>query len=114
MNLERLSALDRLVQQEVETGSLFGSAVTVGTADGPAYTASAGDIGPDSMCMLCSMTKPVTSVAAWILIERGIIDPFDSVGTYLPGLPRCCCGAVSWTASGSSPRRRWPSSPRIT
>ncbi len=85
MNIDRLSNLNRLIEEEVSSGNVFGSAVTVGNSDGHIYTATAGDIGPDTYCMLCSMTKPITSVAAWILIERGIVDPMDELSKYLPG-----------------------------
>lgn len=39
----------------------------------------------DSIFKLYSMTKPVTAVAAMILMERGIIDLYDAVDKYLPG-----------------------------
>lgn len=38
----------------------------------------------DTICRLFSMSKPVTSVAAWILIEQGKIDIADEVGKYIP------------------------------
>ncbi len=38
----------------------------------------------DTICRLYSMTKPVTNVAAWILIEKGKMELCDEVGRYLP------------------------------
>jgi len=38
----------------------------------------------NTICRLFSMTKPVTCVAAWILIEEGKIDIADEVGKYIP------------------------------
>ena len=38
----------------------------------------------DTICRLFSMSKPVTCVAAWILIEQGKIDLADEVGKYIP------------------------------
>lgn len=38
----------------------------------------------DTICRLFSMTKPITCVAAWILIEKGKIDIADEVGKYIP------------------------------
>ena len=38
----------------------------------------------DTICRLFSMSKPVTCVAAWILIEKGKIDIADEVGKYIP------------------------------
>jgi CubicO group peptidase (beta-lactamase class C family) len=39
----------------------------------------------DTIFRLYSMTKPVTAVAAMILLERGAIDLYDPVSKYLPG-----------------------------
>ena len=38
----------------------------------------------DTICRLFSMSKPITCVAAWILIEQGKIDLADEVGKYIP------------------------------
>ncbi|MCR5436300.1 MAG: beta-lactamase family protein [Treponema sp.] len=38
----------------------------------------------DTICRLYSMTKPVTSVAAWILIERGVLDLKDDISSFIP------------------------------
>ncbi|MBQ3825295.1 MAG: beta-lactamase family protein, partial [Spirochaetaceae bacterium] len=37
----------------------------------------------DTICRIFSMTKPVTSAAAWILIERGKIDLASPVSDFL-------------------------------
>lgn len=38
----------------------------------------------DTICRLYSMSKPVTAVAAMILIERGVLDFAEDVGRYIP------------------------------
>lgn len=38
----------------------------------------------DTVCRIYSMTKPVTAVAAMILVERGLLDLGQSVGDILP------------------------------
>lgn len=38
----------------------------------------------DTICRLYSMTKPVTAVAAMILLERGKLDLAEEVGKYIP------------------------------
>lgn len=93
MDINRLSYLKPMLEQEVQKGNIYGCAVTVGTSSGPVFTSTHGDIKNDTYCMLCSMTKPITSVAAWILIERGIIDLNDPVSMYLPGYanPKVWC-----------------------
>lgn len=42
------------------------------------------DFKRDTICRLYSMSKPVTAVAAMILIERGILDFAEEVGRYIP------------------------------
>jgi len=42
-------------------------------------------IDRDTIFRLYSMTKPVTAVATMLLVERGLIDLYDSVDKYLPG-----------------------------
>ncbi len=85
MNKQHLNYLNQLLGDQVKQNQLYGCAVLVGDLDGDTYTACFGDIQEDTLCMLCSMTKPVTAVAAWILIERGVIDPMEPVSQYLPG-----------------------------
>ena len=38
----------------------------------------------NTICRLFSMSKPITAVGAWILIEQGKIDLADEVGKYIP------------------------------
>ena len=38
----------------------------------------------DTICRLYSMSKPITAVAAWILIEQGKMELCDEVGRYIP------------------------------
>lgn len=55
--------------------------VTAGYAD----IAARKPIARDSIFRLYSQSKPITSAAVMMLIERGVIDLFDPVETYLPG-----------------------------
>ena len=41
-------------------------------------------VGEKTLFRLASMTKPITAVAALILVERGLIDLYDTVEKYLP------------------------------
>src|SRR5204863_4860487 len=41
-------------------------------------------IGPDSVYLVASITKPVTTTALMILVERGRVSLGDPVSTYLP------------------------------
>ena len=63
-------------------------AVVAGVIDagGTLFQGAAGAIGPDSSCWMASMTKPVTSVAALQLVERGRLSLEAPIGALLPAL----------------------------
>ena len=62
-----------------------GDAPTVFVAAGRlSYAASAPAAGPDSLWRIYSMTKPVTAMAAMILIEEGRIGLDDPLSKYFP------------------------------
>ncbi|MFD1953042.1 serine hydrolase domain-containing protein [Paenibacillus thailandensis] len=54
--------------------------------DGLADREAGLPIARDSIFRLYSMTKPITAASIMILVERGVIDLFDPVSRYLPGL----------------------------
>jgi CubicO group peptidase (beta-lactamase class C family) len=53
--------------------------------DGLASLEENSPIKRDTIFRLYSMSKPVTAVAAMILVERGELDLYESVGKYLEG-----------------------------
>lgn len=69
---------------------------------GYASIAEQKPIRRDNIFRLYSQSKPITSAAVMMLIERGLIDLFDPVETYLPGFanPRVV------TAEGLVPAKR--------
>lgn len=56
----------------------------------------------DTICRLYSLTKPVTAVAAMILVERGVLDLGQSVGDFLPAYRNM----QVWEAGKKVPARR--------
>ena len=56
-------------------------------------------ITADTRFRIASMTKPITAVAAMILVERGLIDIEDPVSDYIPEFAE----ARVWTGPGSEP-----------
>lgn len=93
MNNNQWKYMQQLYEREVAEGRLYGCSVLVGTQDGPAFIGEYGEMKRDSICMLCSMTKPITALAAWIAIERGAFDPMEPLSKYLPGFsePKVSC-----------------------
>ncbi|MGQ0846142.1 MAG: serine hydrolase domain-containing protein [Sporichthyaceae bacterium] len=71
------------------------------TADSPA----GGDVGPDSVYRIASMTKPVATVAALQLAESGALDLDAPVGDYLPEFDQL---RVLTGFDGDTPRFRAP------
>lgn len=69
---------------------------------GMADVAGGVPVRRDTIFRMYSMSKPITSAAAMILMERGVIDLMDPVSRYLPGF----VGQKVWTPEGPKPVRR--------
>jgi CubicO group peptidase (beta-lactamase class C family) len=87
--------LDRIApwyQTQVEAGGLTGAVVAIARHGQLAYLKAIGTydragkvpLTPDAIFWIASMTKPVTSVAAMILVEEGKLDLTAPVADYLP------------------------------
>jgi CubicO group peptidase (beta-lactamase class C family) len=94
MSRERLARIAPVMQEQVEKG-VFPGAVTIvarrGTvvhsqAHGFLDAAKSKPMPKDALFRLASMTKPVVTVAAMMLVERGVIKLNDPVATLLPEL----------------------------
>lgn len=87
-------AVDRVLAGAVAAGDVPGVVALVADARGVAYTGAYGEreIGhpaamtPDTVVWIASMTKPVTSVAALQLVERGRVGLDDPAAEVLPEL----------------------------
>ena len=90
---EGLAALDVTLLKHTATGAVPGLAALV-ARDGQVHVTSAGHkalrdsapIGRDAIFRIASMTKPVTGVAAMLLIEDGAMALSDPVERWLPEL----------------------------
>lgn len=84
--------LDRIIENEIHNNNLAGANITLIQNDKVLYRRSYGmadiersiPMSHNTIFRLFSMSKPVTTVAALILMERGIIDLLDPVSKYLP------------------------------
>ncbi len=89
---ERLTRITRHFDRWVDLGVLPGWAALVARHGEPVFAGHGGlrdlDLGlpvePDTLWRLFSMTKPVTSVAAMMLVEQGLLGLDDPVSEYLP------------------------------
>ena len=99
---ERLRRLSERYAKGVDEGEIPGAVLVVmrdgnlvheevvGFADRPAGVSLTGE----SVFWLASMTKPITSVAAMMLVEQGLIDLAAPVARYLPAFANVTVGVA--------------------
>ena len=88
---ERLAEIDARLQARIEAGDMPGASILIARHGKIAHVAVLGDVAPDGPEMgrdaifrIYSMTKPITSVAAMMLVEQGRMNLSDPVAKYLP------------------------------
>src|SRR4051812_26479891 len=89
LRLERIAAWQ---QGQVEAGAFSGAVAAIARNGKVAYlravgfrdNARTGPLQSDAIFWIASMTKPVTSVAAMMLVEEGKLDLMAPVHRYLP------------------------------
>jgi CubicO group peptidase (beta-lactamase class C family) len=104
LDRDALDRLDRHLARQVGEGRLPGFLVAVArggrvahlTVHGHRDVAAALPVEPDTLWRIYSMTKPVTSVAALMLVEEGRLALDDPVERYLPcfAAPRVYTGGT--------------------
>lgn len=92
IDCKRLTRLGEVLEESVQAGQIAGGNLCVLHKGEEVYYAESGyadianrkKIAKDSIFRLYSMTKPVTSAAVMLLMERGVIDLLDPVSKYIP------------------------------
>ncbi|MGY0574626.1 serine hydrolase [Bradyrhizobium sp. RDM12] len=90
----RLSRIAAWQQTQVNAGAFSGAVAAIARNGRVAYMRAVGfhdraktsPLQPDAIFWIASMTKPVTSVAAMMLVEEGKLDLAAPVANYLPEL----------------------------
>jgi CubicO group peptidase (beta-lactamase class C family) len=107
----RLARIEAWQQGQVDAGALSGAVAAVARNGKVAYLRAVGfrdrakrvPLQPDAIFWIAAMTKPVTSVAAMMLVEEGKLDLEAPVQTYLPELKSMMVGVETIDpASGQS------------
>jgi CubicO group peptidase (beta-lactamase class C family) len=115
--------LDRIVLPKTQAlldgyvgdGKMPGIVAAFGVGERPTMFVSAGKLAtdttaaaatPDSLWRVYSMTKPITAMAAMILIERGRIGLDDPVSKYIPAFARMKVATSPETSLASVPAVR--------
>jgi len=91
---ERLARIAPWYQSQIATGALPGAVVAIARNGQLAYLQAIGTydragqipLKPDAIFWIASMTKPVTSVAAMMLVEEGKLALTDPVAKYIPAV----------------------------
>jgi CubicO group peptidase (beta-lactamase class C family) len=81
---ERLEALFARVAKEVEEGLLPSAQVAVARHGRIAGMRTFGAATDDTLYVVFSATKAITSAAAWLLIQEGKLDPSETVAAIVP------------------------------
>jgi CubicO group peptidase (beta-lactamase class C family) len=90
----RLARIAAWQQSQVDAGAFSGAVAAIARSGKVAYLRAVGfrdraktiPLQPDAIFWIASMTKPVTSVAAMMLVEEGKLDLAAPVHQYLPEL----------------------------
>lgn len=90
----RLAIITSWYQAQIDAGALPGAVVAIARNGKLAYLEALGTqdsdtkirMKPDAIFWIASMTKPITSVAAMMLVEEGALNLTAPVSQYLPEL----------------------------
>jgi CubicO group peptidase (beta-lactamase class C family) len=105
---DRLAKITATLKADVAKGTLPGAVVLISRKGKTAYFESVGMLDPqtkaampkDGIFRIYSMTKPLTSVAAMMLVEEGKMQLSDPVAKYLPALKALQVGTEKPGADG--------------
>ena len=100
LSSSQLARIEALTQKYVETGLVPGAVMLVARRGKIAWQKALGfrdraakdPMRPDSIFRIYSMTKPIVSVAAMMLVEEGKMQVSDPVSKYLPEIGRMKVG----------------------
>ncbi len=88
-------AIEARAKSDLELSNVGGASVLVAQAGEVIYKAHFGSasiggesVSDDTLFRLASMTKPITAVAAMILVDRGLLSLEDSVARFYPSFSR--------------------------
>jgi CubicO group peptidase (beta-lactamase class C family) len=106
---DKLERITEFFNNEIATGKLPGAVVLIQQHGKPVYLKCFGvrdvetniPMTPDTIFALHSMTKPITSLAAMMLIDAGKLSLSDPVSKFVPGFADVRVGVSSVAADGT-------------
>lgn len=111
---ERLNKINVVMKQHVDAGRLAGASGLIVRNGKIVFRENWGEMKPDSIVRMYSMTKGVTGVAAMILYEEGKFAMTDPVSKYLPEFTHMRVGRESADASRKKIYSSVPATREIT
>ncbi len=110
MSSARLARLGAMLQRAVDSGELPGAVVMIARDGRLAYSQSFGwqdkarnvRMREDSIFRIYSMTKPIVSVAAMILVEEGLLGLHEPISKHLPEFKDMKVGIDGTDSSGKA------------
>ena len=80
-----MTHLQNLLETTVQSGTVPGAAALVAHGE-DVEIAAAGEVEPESIVRLASITKPITAAAVMILVDEGLVSLGDPIARWLPEL----------------------------
>ncbi|MBM2803154.1 MAG: penicillin-binding protein [Deltaproteobacteria bacterium] len=117
MSSPRLERIGQVLRADVESGRMPGAVVAIARKGKQVYYEAFGFLDKtartpmlkDAIFSIASMTKPMATVGALMLVEEGRLLLNDPVGEYLPQLGKMSVAVMRpGTAMGSEAARRQP------
>lgn len=109
LSSERLARLEAKLRADIDKRMIPGAVLLIARQGQIAYFEALGEQDPakripmarDSIFRIYSMTKPITSVAAMMLVEEGKMSIGDPAAKYLPALAKLQVGVEKPAAGGN-------------
>ena len=121
-NLQKLQRVGEYLREQVANGKIPGAIVLIRQHDKPVYheffgvrdVATRLPMTDDTIFRLFSMTKPITSVAAMMLVDEGKLRLDDPVAKYIPSFSATKVGVERKAANGDKTLDLVPANRPIT
>src|SRR5438034_2000753 len=108
MSSQKLAKIGQVLKKEADDGSFRGAVVMVARKGKLVYQDAVGmqtvsaKMTPAAIFRIYSMTKPLVSVAAMMLVEDGVVQLTDPVSKYLPGFDKLQVSVSSRDTAGNT------------
>ena len=80
-----MTPLQDLLEKAVESGTVPGAAALV-ACGGDVEIVGVGEVEPESIVRIASITKPITAAAVMLLVDEGLVSLEDPIARWLPEL----------------------------